>query len=192
MAEETKKHDSKMETKHEEAKVETKHEHKEAKAETKTESKKETKVQKIKKDYAAASALNLSISPKEATDVFSMIRNKTVDTAIKMIEEVLLFKRVVRMNTREVPHQHGKGVMAGRFPMNTCKEFLRLLKQLRSTALYNELELEKVVVVGKADRASQPFRKGGSRFKRTHIFLRLEKRKENKIKTENKPKEKKK
>lgn len=174
-----KKHDQKMETKHE---------HKEEKKEEiKTENKKEVKVVKIKKNYAAAAARNLSISTKEAVDVCNMIRGRNIDKAISMVENVLLFKQVVRMNSREVPHQHGPGVMAGRFPMNTCKEFLRLLKQLRATAIYNELDLEKVVIVCNADRASQPFRRGGSRFKRTHIFTRLEKRKE--IKTENKPKE---
>lgn len=151
-------------------------EKKEGKIEVKEEAK--GKIEKAKKDTASARGINLAMSTKEATDICDMIRGKGIDTAIKMIEEVIAFRRVVKMNKREVPHKHGKGIMAGRYPIKAAREFLRLLKQLKANAMHHELELEKYFLWCKADRASQPYRRGGRRFKRSHLSFRLEKLKE--------------
>jgi ribosomal protein L22 len=154
---------------------------------TKTDKKPEVKkVENKKKDYALVIGTNLPISSKESFSVCNMIRNRNIDIAIKMVEEVLQYKRVVKMNDREVPHQHGKGIMAGRFPLLAAKEFLKLLKSLRANAIYNELELEKSVISCKADFASRPFRRGGSRFKRTNVMIRLDKKKQIKGEKKNK------
>lgn len=148
---------------------------------------KKTEIKKVKKDYALANGTDLHASPKELFAICNMIRGRKIDTAIKMVEEVLMFKRVVKMNNREVPHQHGKGVMAGRYPLKACQEALNLLKHLRANAVYNELELEKAIISCKADIASKPFKRGGARFKRAHLMIRLDKTKEdNKAKKENK------
>jgi len=106
----------------------------------------ESKTQADKKKIAIVNANSLGISTKDSTDICSMIRGKDVETAIKMLEEVLQYKRVVKMNKREVPHKKGKGVMAGRYPMNASKEFIRLLKQLNSNALANEIETQGLVI----------------------------------------------
>jgi ribosomal protein L22 len=160
------------------------------KAEAKQTEKKEEKkieVKKIKKDYALVNGMDIHASPKELISICNMIRGRKVDTAIKMVEEVLVFKRVVKMNNREVPHQHGKGVMAGRYPLNACKEVLSLLKHLRANAIYNELELEKAIISCNANIASKPYKRGGARFKRAHVMIRLDKAKEeNSNKKENK------
>jgi len=156
----------------------------EQKIETKVEEKKpEKKKEEIKKkDYALVKGNDLSISTKESMDICSMIRGKNTETAIKMLEEVIAFKRVVKMNKREVPHQKGKGVMAGRYPINATKEFLRLVKQLNANAIVNGLEIEKCKIFCKADFASRPYKRGGAKFKRTHVLLRLEKNKQKKNK----------
>jgi len=158
--------------------------------EKKTEAKKEEKKPetKIKKDYALANALNLSMSPKYSKYICNMIRGKDIESAQKMLEEVIAMKRVVKMHGLQVPHKHGKGVMAGRYPITAAGEFLILIKQLRANAMHNELEIEKYIVACKANVASKPYRRGGARFKRTHITLRLEKnlKAENKKQNENK------
>ena len=159
-----------MEETKEEAKIETKVEEKDNK-------KKEAKVVKIKKNDAKVMGWNLSISYKEGADICSMIRGRNIDTAIKMVEEVIAMKRPVMMNKREASHQHGKGIMAGGFPINACKDFLRMLKQLKANAIYNELELEKVSIFCKADKAACPYRRGGRRFKRSNVLLILQKNK---------------
>lgn len=145
--------------------------------ETKQEAKPEVKKNAPKKDSAVVHGWDLPISTKQSMDVCSMIRGMTIEKALSMLNEVLLFKRVVHMNKREMPHQHGKGVMAGRFPQNTCMEFIRLVKQLQANAIVNGLEIEKCVISCKADFASRPYRRGGTKFKRTNLLLML---KENK------------
>jgi ribosomal protein L22 len=140
------------------------------------------KVEKVKKDYALVRGTDLHVSPKELFAVCNMIRGRKIDAAMKMVQEVMVFKRVVKMNNREVPHQHGKGVMAGRFPMNACKEVLNLLKHLKANALYYEVALEKAIISCNADIASKPFKRGGARFKRAHVMIRLDETKEDKTK----------
>ena len=143
----------------------------------KTEAKKEekqAKVVKVKKDYALVNGLDLPLSSKDGSHICDMIRYKKIDTAIQMIENVIVKKQVVEMRNREVGHKHGKGIMGGRYPVDASKEFLRLLKNLRATAIYNELDLEKVVLVFcMSNKASRPYKRGGSRMKRAHLTLKL-------------------
>jgi len=176
MTEENKKTEQQMEGKIEEKTSEEKKEHKEAKKPA------VAKIEKVKREFALVNGVNISMSPKESAHICNMIRGKNVDEAIKMIEEVIDFKRPVRMVALEYPHQHGKGVAGACYPIEAAKEFLRLLKSLKANALHHELELEKVIIAGKADKASRPFRRGGSRFKRTNVMLKLVK-KQDKIKT---------
>jgi len=133
------------------------------------------KIENKKRTFVTAQGLNLHISCKEAGHICNMIRNRNIDTAIKWLEEVIVQKRVVKMNNREVPHQHGKGVMAGRFPVNSSNEFIKMLKNLRASALYHEMEIEKAKITEcYANVASKPYKRGGARAKRAHVFLKLE------------------
>ena len=170
----------KMEEKKTETKVEAKQEEK------KTESK---KIEKKKKTEVSVQGLSLAMSPKAGKHICDMIRAKDVDKAIKMLEEVTQFKRAVAMNNREIGHRHG--MAAGRYPQNASNEFIRLLKQLKASALYHELELEKSRIVEcYINVASKPYKRGGARFKRTHVYIKLAMKKEKQ--TENKQMEKKK
>ena len=153
-----------------EAKIEEK------KEESKSETKKNpsVKVVKVKKDYALVNGKDLPLSTKEGLHICDMIRYKNIDTAIKMVENVIVKKQVVEMRNREVGHKHGKGIMGARYPINASKEIVRLLKNLRATAVYNELDLEKVVLVFcMTNKASRPYKRGGTRMKRSHVTLKL-------------------
>ncbi|MBM3247193.1 hypothetical protein FJZ17_01460 [Candidatus Pacearchaeota archaeon] len=166
MAEENKKTEQKMEAQKQEVKTENKEAKKPAVAKT-------SKNENLKREFALVNGFNLSMSPKESGHICDMIRNKNVDDAIKMVEEVIVFKRPVKMTSREYPHQHGKGIAGASYPIEACKNFLRLLKNLKANGLHHELELEKVVIFCKADKASRPYRRGGARFKRTNVMLKL-------------------
>jgi ribosomal protein L22 len=135
-------------------------------------------VKKVKKNYALVNGTDLHVSPKECYAICNMIRGRKIDTGIKMVEEVLQYKRVVKMNNREVPHQHGVGVMAGRFPQNASREFLKLLKSLRANAIYHEVEIEKAIISCNANIASKPYKRGGARFKRAHVMIRVDEKNE--------------
>ena len=67
--------------------------------------------------------------------------------------------------------------MAGRYPIKAVKEFIRIVKQLNSNAIANNVEPENKVIFCKANVASRPYRRGGTRFNRTHVTLKLEDKK---------------
>jgi len=75
------------------------------------------------------------------------------------------------MNGYEVPHRKGN-IMAGRYPINTSKEFIKMLKQLKANASVNNIE-SPVISLAVANRASRPNRRGGVRAKRANVYLEV-------------------
>jgi large subunit ribosomal protein L22 len=147
------------------------------------EKKEEKKIKpKVKKEEARVYSKSLPVSTKVAVAICRFIKNKKVDDAIKKIEQVTLLKQAIPMKG-EIPHRHGK-IMSGRFPQRAAKEFLPILKSLKSNALEGEIE-EPIICLAVANKASRPYaKKGRARKKRTHVLL-VAKNKE-KIKKENK------
>jgi ribosomal protein L22 len=153
------------------------------KAEKAEEKKEVKKIENKKRNFVVINGRNLPLSVKAAAHTCSMIKGRNIDLAIKMLEEVSTYRRVVKMNNREIGHRHGEGIMAGRYPINVARELLKLCKSLRADAIYHEMELEKAVLtLCVANKAARPYKRGGARAKRAHIFLRLEikQKKENK------------
>ena len=140
----------------------------------------------VKKNTAVVNANQLKISTKHSMAICNMIRGKTTEQALNLLEEVLRFKKVVKMNNREVGHKPGKGIMAGRYPQNACKEFIRLIKQLNANAVVNEVPIEEMTIFCKADVGSRSYRRMGQRFKSTNLQLKLEKKIKKNKKSKNK------
>jgi len=137
---------------------------------TKAEDKLEKNVKEIKKG-AIVNGKDLKISTKHSIAICNYIKNKGIDTAILRLIEVEKMKKPVPMRG-EIPHK--KGIMSGRYPVNAAKEFIKLLKSLKSNAIVNELELEKYKLACMPNLASRPYRRGGRmKFKRTHVQLKL-------------------
>ena len=146
---------------------------------------------KEKKEYALVNATKLRISTKDSMSICKMIKGKTIERALKMLGEVLAMKRVVKMNNREVPHKKGKGIMAGRYPSNATKEFIRLIKNLNANAIVNEVPIDEAVISCNANVGSRAYRRMGQRFKSTNLSFKLELpkvKKKKKIKKINKEK----
>jgi ribosomal protein L22 len=158
--------------------------------EKKTEEKKKEEKKIIKKDCAVVRGVSLPISQKFSSSVCKMIRKKEIGRAIKMLEEVLKFKRAVPMNNMEIPHRKGKGMMSGRYPLSVCTEFIHILKQLKANAIVNNIEEPVIIFLAKADRASCPFRREGRRAKRTNVYLEARTKQGNKISEKTKEKKK--
>ncbi len=147
---------------------------------TKTETKKEIKKpaeKKLespkgpKKTEAVVNGRSLRISTKHSIAVCNFIRDKNVDKAILNLEEVSKMKKPIPMRG-EIPHK--KGIMSGRYPINAVNAFLTLLKSVKSNAIVNELELEKVKIFCKANVASRPSRRfGQGKHKRSHVQIKL-------------------
>ena len=170
MENETKKQ---PEIKQEEKKAEPKVDAKSEKIDEKKQEKK-IEVKKTKKDYAMVNGLGLPISTKVGAHICDSIRYKNIDKAIEYLEQVAAGKKAVKMNNREVGHRHDAGMMAGRYPVDASKEFLKLLRHLKANAIYNELELEtSIISQAVCNKAAAPYKRGGGKAKRSHLMLML-------------------
>jgi large subunit ribosomal protein L22 len=155
-------------------------EKKEEKAEEKAEEKKEEKKQPVqkkgpKKTEAVVNGKSVPISTLDSMYICDFIRGKTIPKAIADLEDVLAFKRAIPMRG-EIPHRKGK-IMAGRYPLNAVKEFIKLLKSLQANSTMNGLE-NPAIAEAMANMAYRPFgRFGRVRRKRTHVKLRAVERK---------------
>ena len=139
----------------------------EARGEEAKEEKKE--IEKIKeKNEAFVNGRNLPISKKHSMAICRFIKGKEPEKAMEELEGVLKFKKIIPMKG-EIPHR--KGGISGRYPVNACKVFIKLLKSLSANASVNGME-SIYIATAKADRGSRPYRRFGSRrFKRTNILL---------------------
>ena len=158
------------------------------KVEEKKEQSKETpKVVKKPKTEAFVNSFNAHLSYKTSGAVCRFIVGKDIDTAIEDLELVARGKKVVPMRG-EIPHKHGKGIMAGRYPKYAAEHFITLLKTLSGNANVNNIE-EPVIAEAFANIGERPYgRFGAVRRKRTHIKIIVKskaKKKENKEKKEN-------
>jgi len=150
---------------------EKKEEKKESKPEEKKEEKKESKPV-IKKEEAVARGINLHASKKHCMYICSFIKNKPVDRAINELQEVIAMKRAVPFKG-EIPHRHGKEMMAGRYPVKVSAQFIYLLKALKGNIISGNMDIGKArIAEASASWASRPQKRGGMRFKRTNVILK--------------------
>jgi large subunit ribosomal protein L22 len=147
----------------------------EVKQEEKKDEKKESKkpkVEKPKKEEAIARGTNLKASKKHCMYISTFIKNKPIDLAIKQLQEVIAYKRVLPFKG-EIPHRSAPGIMSGRYPINASKEVIYVLKALKGNVIANGLDLDKTrICFASATWASRPARRGGTRFKRTFLVLK--------------------
>ena len=112
----------------------------EVKKENNEDIKKETAkllVKKIPKTEAVVNGIGLPISSKQSFAIGRFIKFKEINAAIKELEEILLHKKPLPMKG-EIAHRKGK-IMSGRYPRNSIREFIRLLKNLNANANVNEI-----------------------------------------------------
>ena len=123
-----------------------------------------------KKNKAIANGFSVRISLKASIAICKMISRKSPENAIEILEQVLLKKKAVPMRTREIGHRKGKGICEGRFPKRASEEIIKILKQLIANSNINEIE-NPIITIAKANKATRPYRSGGKKAKRTHIYL---------------------
>ncbi|MDP3881625.1 MAG: hypothetical protein Q8Q31_01975 [Nanoarchaeota archaeon] len=127
---------------------------------------------KVKKEEAIAHGLHLHASKKHCMYICSYIKDKSIDKALLDLQEVIKMKKPIPFKG-EIPHRSYPGMMSGRYPVKASKQFIYILKALRGNAITNGLELEKTkIVLASANWASRPQKRGGARFKRTHVLLK--------------------
>lgn len=127
-----------------------------------------------KETMAVASGRNLSISMKKTVELARAIQGKKVKVAISYLEKVIDKKVAVpyRRFKQEVPHQRGKGIDTGGYPVNVAKEVLKLLKSAQKNASEKELGDNLFVVSISARKGASRYHPGryvGRRMKVTNV-----------------------
>jgi len=141
--------------------------------ETKSSTSKEVEKKEVaKKKLAVARGVGLRVSPKQCVYVCRIIKGKSPDVAIARLQDVIDERRAVPMAGLEVGHKKGKGMAGGRFPKNACRAVMDVVKQAGANAVVAGID-EPVIVVAKSDRAAAPFRRGGRKAKRCHIYIEV-------------------
>ncbi len=131
---------------------------------------KEKTESKPKKEMAEVNAYSLKISPKACFAICKVIKGKSLDHAVKFLDDVTKKKRAVKMENREVGHRKGKGMAGGRFPFNAAREMIPLIGQLKANCDVNGVE-NPGISIAIANIAARPRKAGGKRAKRTHIHM---------------------
>lgn len=127
-----------------------------------------------KETMARAHSTNASISLKKSVEVTNAVRNKKLAVAIAYLERVALKETVVpfRRYTTEMPHQKGKGISAGGYPVHVAEELVRLFKAAQKNALEQEIAGELYVLATSVRKGAQRYHMGrysGRKMKSTHV-----------------------
>lgn len=99
---------------------------------------------------AIACGRDLRISYKHAVEVCNAIRGMKLDEARRLLEDVIALKRPIPFRRYHGKVGHRRGLQkwaAGRYPVKTAKEVLKLLDQLEANAAYKGLDLDRIWII---------------------------------------------
>jgi len=129
-------------------------------------------------DTAKAIAKDLSISTKHSIEVCNFIRGKNLQEGKDILKKVIEKERAVPFRRFNRDLGHKKGIGPGRYPINVCKDIIKVLDLAEANAQYKGLDIKNLIIKSiKADKASTPWHSGRQRrrkMKRTHIEVIVE------------------
>lgn len=134
---------------------------------------------------AIANGYDVPISTKQSVEVCNFIRGKTTTKAKSLLEQVIEHKLAVPYTRyfKEIPHRKGH-MRTGRWPIQTCKAILSLVKTAEANADNKGLTTQNLVITHisahKAGNAWHYGRKRGIKMKITHLKLEVEEQPEKK------------
>ncbi len=125
---------------------------------------------------AKAVGTSLPISTKSAIEICAMVRGKKVETATRMLEEVIDHKRAVPF--KRFAHGgtgHRKKIGPGRYPEKACGHVLNIINSAVANAQVKGLSslILHGISAHKAPKARHYGRHRGTEMKRTHIEVVL-------------------
>jgi len=128
-----------------------------------------------KEKMARALGKDLPISTKHSVMVCNAIRGKKIETAKKILENVMVMKQAIKYTRFNFDRGHKKKIGPGRYPVETCREIMKILKSAEANA--HQKNLENLCLAHTcAQKASRPWHYGrhrGRQMKRTHIEIVL-------------------
>ncbi|MCD6324174.1 MAG: 50S ribosomal protein L22 [Desulfurococcales archaeon] len=105
---------------------------------------------------AKAMAWDSPISPKEAYEIFKVIRGMKLKDAEKLLEDVIKLRRPIPYVRYKLGIAHRKGLSnmfprwkspIGRYPVKAAKEILKLLKNVENNADNKNLDVERLIII---------------------------------------------
>lgn len=126
------------------------------------------------KKIAKSCKQNAKISTKYAVEFSNYFKNKPLDKAMKICEDIIEKKDHLPLKKYRLKVAHRKGIAkrktpTGRYPVNTAKEILALLNDVKNNAENLNLDTERLkiihmfVVKGITRRKTQPLGRIGNK-----------------------------
>ncbi len=99
--------------------------------------------------HVRASIREKKISHKHAREVATALKGLTIEKARDYMISVIAKDRAVpfRRFKNQVGHRSDPGMMSGRYPEKTAKEFLKLLDNLESNAEYKGMDIDRLKII---------------------------------------------
>lgn len=130
-----------------------------------------------------ALGIDLPISTKQSIEICNFLRRRKLQRAKDILENVIQKKQAIpfkRFN-KDMGHKRTTPT-AGRYPINACKEILKMLLTAEANAQFKGLNTSLLVIKNllakKASRPTHQGRRFGREMKRTHIEVVLEEKEE--------------
>lgn len=123
---------------------------------------------------ATLNVKDLGISTKKSVEICNLIRNKNIEQAKKILENVINMKQAVPYNRYNMNIPHKPGMMAARYPVNTCKVILDMLKSIEANAHNKGLTSNLIITHISASKGSLQWHYGRKRrrkMKRTNLKI---------------------
>jgi large subunit ribosomal protein L22 len=99
--------------------------------------------------HVRASIREKQISHKHAREIANHIKGMSIEKARDYLQAVINKERAVpfKRYNEQVGHRSDPGVMSGRYPQKSAREFIKLLDNLESNAEYKGMDLDRLKIV---------------------------------------------
>ena len=99
--------------------------------------------------HVRSSLREKDISHKHAREVAVAIKGLSIEKARDYLQAVITKDRAVafRRFKNQVGHKSDPGMMSGRYPQKTAKEFIKVLDNLESNAEYKGMDLDRLKII---------------------------------------------
>ncbi len=99
--------------------------------------------------HVRSSLREKDISHKHAREVAVAIKGLSIEKARDFLQAVINKDRAVafRRFKNQVGHKSDPGMMSGRYPQKTAKEFIKVLDNLESNAEYKGMDLDRLKII---------------------------------------------
>ena len=131
-----------------------------------------------KNNTAKLHVKSLPISTKMSVEICSLVKNKFLAKARRILQDVVDMKRPIPIRRFNADLAHKPGMGAGRYPVSASAVFLKLFDSVEANAENKGLNVNNLFIASaKADRGEARWRygrKGRAKMKNTHVELIVE------------------